>query len=77
MTEVKADDLPEGSVVVVKAPNGEYDSSALLFTKNVRDRDYIWSDQHGSVYNDFMVQGYVDQRGATVLRHGYGDDNQS
>jgi hypothetical protein len=70
----RAADLPVGSVVAMKSPGGVYDSSGKQWVKDFREHHYCWTDQHGHLYNDFMVQQYMDQRGAQVLRVGDGQE---
>lgn len=60
MGEIMAADMFKGSQV---------GDNHRLWTKDYRDEHYCWTDQHGHAYNDYMVQGYLNQ-GATVLVFG-------
>jgi hypothetical protein len=70
----RADALPLGSVVAVKAPNGPFDSSARVYLKTGDDGDLPWIYyEQGSMYvnntDDEHVQDEIDD-GADVLREG-------
>ncbi len=66
MTDIKAAELPEGSVVAT-------DIAAFIRI----DADPPWRSTYGSHVGDWKVDQALQIRGATVLRHGYGDEGES
>ncbi len=64
MTEVRAADLPDGSIV-----------AALYQVWILADRagERVWHGTDKREMTDGQVQRYLDI-GATVLRHGHGDE---
>ncbi len=72
MVEVRAADLPEGSIIAKGA--------RIYFRIDDRDDNYPWrsATTGWDAINDHE-SGWVDEElrnGATVLRHGYGDEGQ-
>ncbi len=64
MVEVRAADLPEGSIV---------GSGVEALVKNQPSTHYEWSCTDGREYSNHAVDHAIET-GARVLRHGYGEE---
>ncbi len=67
MTDIKAADLPVGSVVA--------DRHSAWFKDHPRDWAQ-WRGTRGDYAPDHFIDSALDD-GATVLRHGYGNEGES
>jgi hypothetical protein len=64
MTDIKAADLPEGSIVSVDVE---------VWIRNDKVRGFPWRSTDGGDCSDESVQRELRGGGAVVLRHGYGE----
>lgn len=64
MAEVRAADLPEGTVI-------GYATLAVIKLSDGLRRP--WASTHNNLYADYEVDAWL-AADATVLRHGYGED---
>lgn len=59
-----ANELPEGSIVA---------EGPWVVQANESSGYWRWSATNGHTYSDGQVAESIERHGATVLRHGYGD----
>lgn len=64
MTEVRAVDLPEASIVAARQQ---------VWVKERPSHSHPWVDRDGGNAGNSFIQTLLDQRRATVPRVGYGD----
>ncbi|MET0417298.1 MAG: hypothetical protein ABW022_14900 [Actinoplanes sp.] len=71
MTDIKAADLPEGSIVV-EQDGDQMVAGETEIHDGVRMR---WRNEHVVASDKFV--SWMLEAGARVLRHGYGDEGES